>query len=243
MRSFIFFTILLFCCQTKLRAESFDVTVAVAANFAEPLKILINDFERVHPKIKVNMVIGSSGKLFAQIQQNAPFDLFLSADQSKPLALIASGHAIKDSLHTYAQGTLVLWSYSETPLNNESLKTFKGKLAIANPKIAPYGEASMEVIHHYENPNIQIIQANNVLGVLQYVKSQSVEMGLVALSSLSQFPLTSLNIWHVDSALYSPILQDMVILNDNPHTRIFWIFLQSEQAKIVKHQFGYKDSQ
>lgn len=180
--------------------------VAVAANFAAPLKDLAFDFERKTGH-RVQVISGSSGKLYAQIIQSAPFDLFLSADTLKPLALVEQGKA--NTVFTYARGQLVIF-VSKRVLPQASTPAFMAwlnsaapkRIAIANPNVAPYGQAAATLLaqwmanagdvdhlgyadsRRYRASNTKVIHAENISQVAHYVKSGSVEVGFMAASLL-----------------------------------------------------------
>ncbi|MCJ8314009.1 MAG: molybdate ABC transporter substrate-binding protein [Saccharospirillaceae bacterium] len=238
IRNFIFFSLLTIFIQPQLLAKS--ITVAVAANFAEPMKIILKQFELLHSNIDTTLVIGSSGKLFAQIQQGAPFDLFLSADQEKPNELIRLKLAVPHSQFTYAKGILVLWSKQNLAPSYQTLKTFKGNLAIANPKLAPYGVAAKQVLAHYHNKNIQLISANNVIGAFQYIHSNSVKMGLIAKSSLIHADIDLKQSWDIDKSLYSEILQDLVIITSSDEVKLLSTYMKSSEVQSIIESFGYQ---
>jgi len=238
IRKFIIFSLLAFFVQPHILAKT--LTIAVAANFSEPMKGILKKFERLHPGIQTNLVIGSSGKLFAQIQQGAPFDVFLSADQDKPAKLIQLQLALENSQFTYAKGLLVLWSNQNIKLSDQSLKTYSGNLAIANPKFAPYGIAAQQVLAHYHNNNIQLITANNVIGAFQYIYSNSVQIGLIAKSSLIHAGIQPDTSWNVDKSLYSEILQDMVIINASTEASLLTMYMQSDEVQTIIETLGYQ---
>ncbi|WP_196139736.1 molybdate ABC transporter substrate-binding protein [Aliikangiella sp. G2MR2-5] len=233
--------------STSLNAA--EVRVAVASNFAVPIKQLAKKFE-LSSEHKVRLSIGSSGKFFAQIQHAAPYDLFLSADREKPQALINLGLAVNGSQFTYAQGRLVLWSRTTSlvdPQGNVLLRGNYRNLALANPKLAPYGAAAVEVLTRlklFEKVNPKLIRGENIAQAFQYVATGNAEIGFISYSQLKQLDSKEMgSYWLVPESLHSPIRQDLVLLErakENPAAAAFIEFLKSEGAQKQIRQFGYK---
>lgn len=224
-------------------ANSAETLLAVAANFAKPMKQLIVEFEAQSPH-KVNMTIGSSGKIYAQIVNGAPFDAFFSADQEKPLKLVAAGLAIKDSLYTYAVGRLVIWSPDQQKRRAKAVKGVLPAIAIANPKTAPYGAAALEAFRHIgllPARESQLVYGANVAQTYQFIASGAAEFGAVALSQVIDQPETSYDI--LPDNIYRPINQDMVMLKHgqtNPANIDFLNFMRREKVADMIKSFGYK---
>jgi molybdate transport system substrate-binding protein len=221
-----------------------DLRLAVASNFMAPIKQLATEFEQKTGYI-IQLSFGSSGKLFAQIQNNAPFDIFLSADVAKPEALIKNQQAQQDSLIIYAKGQLALWSVH--PINAITLKdaVLKAKrIAIANPKLAPYGKAaeeSMRNLSTWDQVNSKIVMGENIGQTYQFVYSQNTEIGFVAYSQVLAGQVKG-STMKVPNNLYNDINQAGVILSQSKNTELakaFMTFLTSHdiQAKIAA--FGY----
>ena len=229
----------------ELHAEEF--TIAVAANFNFAMEELVTAFE-TQSGHKVNVAYGSSGRLYAQIVNGAPYQLFFSADQEKPQALVEEGLAEESNHFTYAVGTLLLWWLESDKdiyevLNNGSLE----RIAIANPRVAPYGKAAMQVleslglVEQYEN---RLVMGENVSQVYQFTATGNTEAGFIALSQISQFdnPLLGTG-WIVPPQLHEPIYQDVVLLKNaenNLVAKAFLDFIKGEQAKTIIDRFGYK---
>ena len=233
--------VLLLTCSIS-HAET--LSIASASNFQKALKVLAADFEK-QTKITVRISSGSSGKLAAQISQGAPFDIFLSADQSKPDFLVENGHAIAESQFTYAIGQLVLWKPSATDTVNESLLSdnLKGSIAIANPKHAPYGRAGEQVLTKFSAKNIKRITAENVSQAYQFISSGNVAMGLIARSLLDDNTPEN-TFWLIPSSLHEPIKQDAVITRygqNNPAAQQFIRFIKSEASINTLKTLGYLD--
>jgi molybdate transport system substrate-binding protein len=219
------------------------VTIAVAANFINPMQQLIIEFEK-HSHHTVTLVSGSSGRFFAQISHGAPYDLFLSADSKKPQKLIDAKLAIASSLFTYAYGRLVLWSadsgqiINATSLSNSDFD----HLAIANAKLAPYGKAAKEVLLNLALENqtrSKWVVGENISQAYQFVASQNAEYGFIA---ASQWQGQGSG-WLVPEHLHQPIQQDAVILTrakDNKAVFELVEYLQSPAAAIIIQDHGYQ---
>lgn len=220
------------------------IIVAVASNFVQPMEALVAVYEQANDH-QVNIVSGSSGKLFAQIQHGAPFQLFFSADQSKPAALVEAGLAIADSRFTYACGMLVLWSTQRGLVENaEVLREGRfNKLAIANPRVAPYGEAAVEVLNKlglWESVQNKLVQGESIAQTFQFVSTGNAELGLVA---AAQVKGAGGSAWPVPPELYDPVRQDVVLLEagaSSPVAREFLQFVSSEQALSIIQDHGYR---
>ncbi|MBV8193826.1 MAG: molybdate ABC transporter substrate-binding protein [Alphaproteobacteria bacterium] len=221
-----------------------DINVAVAANFAEPAKEIATLFERKTGN-KVVFSFGASGQFYTQITQDAPFQVFLSADQERPEKAVSEGFAVPGSRFTYAVGKLVLWSRDPNLVKGEStLKdgTFT-KIAIANPVAAPYGTAAIETmkaLHVYDALQPKIVQGNSIAQTFQFVDTGNAELGFVALSQVIERKEGSR--WLVSSNLYSPIKQDAVLLKkgaDSEAATAFLEFLKGPEAAAIETKFGY----
>jgi molybdate transport system substrate-binding protein len=240
------------CClllqSPLLRAE--EITVAVAANFITAMRELAGDFE-AQSGHKVTISSGSSGSLYAQIDNGAPFDIFFSADQEKPAALVSAGRADTDNLFTYAEGTLVLWSPDAglAVENAAFLQQQPGqvRLATANPRLAPYGAAALQVLQVLEEQGITtaplVISAANITQAYQFVETGNVTAGFIALSQvIDNGEIRRGAGWIIPQDMYDPIKQDGVLLNrgkDNDAAKSFLEFIQSEQAKTIISSYGY----
>lgn len=216
--------------------------VAVAANFAAPIKAITAAFEKdsIHT---IQLSIGSSGKLFAQIQNGAPYDVMLSADSTKPEKLVQSGLAVAESRFTYAIGRLVLW-HTHNLQAKRLLETGNySRLAIANPRLAPYGKAARETLKHLNltDPD-KIVSGENISQTYRFVASGNADLGFVALSQVIVDAQVPEGAWVVPKSMHSPIRQDAVILQHgkaNAAAQALMDFLKSEQAISIIRQFGY----
>lgn len=225
-------------------ASAAETNIAVAANFTAAAKDIAAAFKQKTGHDAV-LSFGSSGQFFTQIKQDAPFQVFLSADDERPKKLAEEGLGVKDSVFTYAVGKLVLWSKNADLVKGEStLKDGKfAKIAIANPKAAPYGAAAVETLKAakaYDALESKIVQGNNIGQTFQFVDSGNAELGFVALSQLAG--KTEGSRWLVPQALYTPIRQDAVLLKkgeSNEAAKAFLAFLKGPQARAVIEKYGY----
>jgi molybdate transport system substrate-binding protein len=225
-------------------AQAADTNVAVAANFTEPAKEIARLFES-RTGHKAILSFGSTGQFYTQITQAAPFQVFLSADQSTPKKLVDDGLALGDTLFTYAIGKLVLFSKNADLVKGE--QTLRdgsfNKIAIANPTLAPYGAAGVEVMKAlgvYDKLSSKIVQGSNIAQTFQFVDTGNADVGFVALSQVIERPGGSR--WVVAANLYSPIRQDAVLLKtgaSNDAARAFLNFLKGREALPVIEKFGY----
>jgi molybdate transport system substrate-binding protein len=225
-------------------AHAATTNAAVAANFTEPVKEIAQLFESKTGH-KVLLSFGATGQFYTQITQGAPFQVFLSADQSTPKKLVDEGFAVADSLFTYAVGKLVLFSANATTVVGEqTLRDGKfNKIAIADPVTAPYGTAAVEAMKAlgvYDALVGKIVQGSNISQTFQFVDTGNAELGFVALSQVVTARGGSK--WIVPTNLYSPIRQDAVLLRsgaDNEAAKAFLAFLKGAEAAAVMERFGY----
>ena len=230
--------------QPGAPAAAGQVNVAVAANFAEPAKEIATLF-RQKTGHEAALSFGASGQFYTQITQDAPFQVFLSADDKRPKDAVDAGLAVADSRFTYAIGKLVLWSRSlDLARGDEVLKANAFlKLSIANPTAAPYGAAaieSMKSLGVLDAVQPKIVQGNTIAQAFQFIDTGNAELGFVALSQLAN--VTAGSRWMVPQALYKPILQDAVLLKKGAGDEVstaFLAFLKSPEARAVIEKFGY----
>lgn len=231
-----------FC--TSVMAE--EVQVAVASNFTAPMKTIAADFEQ-QTKHKVLLSFGATGKFYAQIKNGAPYDVLLAADDVIPKKLEQEGAAVVGSRFTYALGRLVLWSAKADFVDPNVLQRGNFQhLALASPKIAPYGAAAIEVLTHLKlvKPlQAKFVQGENMSQAFQFVSSGNAELGFVALSQVYvNGNLKSGSAWIIPDKLYSPIRQDAVLLTtakNKAAAQAFMSYLKSSKAKAVMTAYGY----
>lgn len=233
-----------------LSTASESVTVAVASNFSQVAREIAQAFEQQSGH-KVQFSISSSGKLFAQISHGAPFDVFLSADEERPALLESMGLVATGSRRTYATGRLVLWSLDERYQGKDCKAELQAghfdKLAIANPKVAPYGVAAEQVLAGIgldrRALTERIAMGESVAQTLQFVSSRSASMGFIAAAQLQlpDIPEGTCH-WPVPESLHDRIEQQGVLLArsaGNPAAQAFMKFLAGEQARAIILTHGY----
>jgi molybdate transport system substrate-binding protein len=221
-----------------------QVNVAVAANFTEAVKEIGAAFKQKTGHDAV-FSFGSSGQLYTQITQDAPFQIMLSADDARPTKLVKDGLGVANSQLTYAIGKLVLWSRNPGLVKGEeTLKdaTFS-KLSICNPVAAPYGAAAVETMKSlklYDNLHPKFVEGANITQAFQFVVTGNAEVGFVALSQLRGNVGGSR--WLVPQNLYKPIKQDAVLLKKgagNEAAAAFMAFLKGPEARAIIEKYGY----
>jgi len=231
--------------KTSVSLDEKPLRIAVASNFAPTLKKLLARYNVDQPKFpKPLIIVASSGTLFLQIKHGASFDLFLSADSERPQLLVETDLAFKESLQTYAYGQLALWSAKNT-ISTDSLTALKSneqRLAIANPKIAPYGKAAKQVLENlqlWHDYKARLIQGINIGQTFQQTRSQAVNFGIVSNSQLEHNNLQGVLI---PTRLHQPIKQQLVILirsKNVQQAQRFVQFLMSEKSQQFIIQSGY----
>lgn len=230
---------------TSSPAWARNVLVAVAANFMAPAHKIAAAF---HSKTGygVELSFGSSGQFYAQIKQGAPFEVFLSADAARPQKAEADGLAVPGSVFTYAIGKLVLWSANAQLVDPHGAILRSGTfthIANCNPDSAPYGTAGIQTLKAlglYNQIDPKIVTAANLSQAYQFIASGNAELGFVALSQVMNNSKGSK--WIVPQTLYSPIIQDAVLLKTgakDPGARAFLAFLKSKTAIKIIHSYGY----
>ena len=229
-------------------AEADEVQVAVAANFLAPLQEIAKSFEK-ETGHQTLITSGATGQLFTQIQHGAPFEVMISADAKTPKKLVKNELALADSQFTYARGKLVLWSVDPALVDASGavLKSDKFKhLAIANPKTAPYGTATMEALDKLgltASLRSKLVEGENISQAKQFVDTGNAEVGFVALSQIyKNGKITKGSAWVVPLDLYAPLYQDAVLLKkgeDNPAATALLNYLKGNKAKAIMTTYGY----
>lgn len=225
-----------------------EVQVAVAANFGAPMQKIAADFEKDSGHT-VRLVTGSTGKFYAQIRNGAPFEILLAADDETPLKLEKEGAGIAGSRFTYAIGKLVLWSAKTGVVDGKGEVLKRGDfrhLALANPKLAPYGLAASETLKALnlaDTLQTKIVLAENITQAQQFVATGNAELGFVALSQvIKDGRIAEGSAWIVPAELYSPIRQDAVLLDKGrgkTAAEALLRYLKSEKARAVILAYGY----
>jgi len=225
-------------------ARADEVRVAVAANFTQAAKEIGALYETASGN-RVLFSFGSTGQLFTQISQGAPFEALLAGDRARPRRAVEEGLAVEGSRFTYATGRIVLFSYDDELVEGqETLKEGRfAKLAIANPATAPYGAAAVQAMRAlglYEALKPKLVQGNNVAQAYQFVASGNAELGFVALAQVAGHEQGSR--WIAPETLHAPIAQDAVLLSrgaESEAARAFLAFLRGPRARAVKQKYGY----
>ena len=225
-----------------------EVIVAVAANFAAPLTKIGEGFTAATGHtLKVS--VGATGKFYAQIVAGAPFEVLIAADDETPQKLIDEGHAAAGSAFTYAIGRLVLWSAQSGLVDDQGAVLASGKfthLAIANPKLAPYGQAATEVLKSRGLMNAlasKLVTAESITQTYQFIATGNAELGFVALSQVTApgKPATG-SYWLVPASLYAEIRQNAVLLKageKNAAAKALMSYFRGPAAKGVIEAYGY----
>lgn len=230
-------------------AHGAEVTVAVASNFAAPLQKIVPLFEK-DTGHKAVVSLGSTGGFYAQIKNGGPFHVLLSADDETPLKLEKENLAVGGTRFTYATGKLVLWSKQAGFVDDKGDVLRSGqfkRLAIANPKLAPYGAAALETLHKlelFQGLQTKFVQGENIAQAFQFVNTENAQLGFVALSQVyADGKLTSGSAWMVPSHLHKPIQQDAVLLvagKNNIAATALLAYLRTDKAKAIIRSHGYE---
>ncbi|MFJ2484573.1 molybdate ABC transporter substrate-binding protein [Pseudomonas sp. NPDC087639] len=226
-----------------------EVQVAVAANFTAPIQAIAADFEK-DTGHKLVAAYGATGQFYTQIKNGAPFEVFLSADDTTPEKLEKEGDTVKGSRFTYAIGTLALWSAKDGYVDAQGevlKKNAYQHLSIANPKAAPYGLAATQVLEKLkltEATKAKIVEGQNITQAYQFVSTGNAELGFVALSQIyKNGKVSSGSAWIVPASMHDPIKQDAVILNkgkDNAAAKALVEYLKGPKAAAVIKSYGYQ---
>ncbi len=233
------------CLLLPMYAMADTALLAIAANFTDASKALIQQFEKTSGH-SVKASYGSTGKLFAQINNAAPFDVLLAADAATVIKLEAAGLAVSATRFTYALGKLVLWS-AKPDLFTQGEHYLRANayahLALANPKTAPYGAAAQQVLQHLALwPTVQgkLVTGDSIAQTFQFVATQNAEAGFVAKSQVLAWQGGCS--WDIPEQYYAPIIQQAVLLQrarNNLAAKSFLAFLKTEPAKKIIRDFGY----
>lgn len=239
-------------CSFVVRVGAGEVNVAVAANFAAPMQKIAQAFAQDTGHTAV-LALGSTGKLYAQIKHGAPFHLLLAADTETPAKLVAEGSALTGSAFTYATGRLALWS-QQTGVVDDQGRVLQGplsqqpkvKLALADPRLAPYGAAAVQTLTQmgvWARWQSHVVQGDNIAQAYQFVASENALLGFVALSQVwADGRVSQGSVWVVPQHLHEPLRQDAVLLTkgkDQAAALALMVFLKGERAKAIIRAYGY----
>ncbi|SFR67367.1 molybdate transport system substrate-binding protein [Marinobacter daqiaonensis] len=244
MRIALVFSLLMLLFSTSVHA----LTIAAASSLRQAMGDLEEAFLEQHPDTGIRVIFGSSGKLTAQITNGAPYDVFLSADTAYPERLVALGAAASEPA-IYARGRLVLW-YREPDRTNPELAGLLDqdirRIAIAQPRHAPYGQAALEVLGSaglWQAVKPKLVYGENVGQAAAMVASGAADAGLIAWSLTHSPELAGRSFALINEDLHSPLAMAMVITRqgaDNPDARNFSNFLQTITAQDILQQYGFQ---
>ncbi len=232
-------------------AEPRIVSIAAASDLVFCMEELNKTFSDSHPNVAVKLSTGSSGNFFAQIQNGAPFDVYLSADITFPKRLIESGHADSRSLSTYAIGRLVLWTMNTNLPVSEGLAVLKNpavkKFAIADPEHAPYGAAARAALQKaglWDSLQSKLVRGENIAQTFQYAQTGNADVALVALSLVSAPSMKDKGAWWLVPESEHPKLEQALVLTTrgrkNPFAREYLAFLRSKEARAIFDRYGFQ---
>lgn len=228
--------------------QAAELSVAVASNFTAPMQKIAEAFEKGTGH-KLALSFGSTGKFYAQIKNGAPFEVMFAADDKTPARLEKEGRGVQGTRFTYAIGKLVLWSKQPGLVDHKGEVLRKGAfdhIALADPKLAPYGAAAMQTLNKLgliSTLGSKFVLGENISQTYQFVATQNAPLGFVALSQVfAEGRVTEGSAWMVPQTNYEPIRQDALILTkgkDNPVAPELMHFLQSDAAKAIIESYGY----
>jgi len=227
-----------------------EVQVAAAADLRYAFETLRERFEATHPSIRLKISYGSSGQFFTQLRNGAPFDLYFSADADYPRRLIVEGLAVDSSFFLYAVGQLVVWVPADSPLELVSWDELAGpavrRLALANPRHAPYGRAAvaaLQALGLYERVRDRLVQGENVAQAAQFAASGAADAGLIALSLALAPDMQRRGRYRLlPSDTYPSIEQGAVVLRRaaaRPEVWTLWRFVQQPEGRAVLRRYGF----
>jgi len=235
-------------CQSEKQPS---LKIATASNMQYAMKELTDRYT-TQSGISCDLIISSSGKLTAQIIEGAPYDVFLSADLSYPQRVYEEGLA-EGPPAIYAFGDLVLWTMTDIDIKDLSVLKSPAvkRIAIANPKTAPYGYAALELIESLrvsDQIKQKLVYGESISQVNQFVTTQAAELGFTAMSVVKSPQLSEKGQWlKIDSSLYSPLTQGIILINHNDaktkEAKSFYDFLFSPEARKLLKDFGYSVSE
>ena len=234
------FLVALLLLSSAGQVSASTIRAAVAANFKTTLDKLAAVY-RARTGNTVEIVSASTGTLYTQIENGAPFDVFLAADSARPTRLEQSGKGIAGTRFTYAVGRLALLVPGSTNVDKSWLAAFSGRIAIANPATAPYGQAAVQALKAIDVKSYTLVVGTNVAQAFQFVDSGSVAAGLVSFSYIKNSShATRSDYWLVPQQYYAPIAQQAIMVrNANPDAASLLKFLKSSQAIAIIVNDGY----
>ncbi len=232
--------------------DTIVLKVAAAANLQYAMTELKSKFEESQPDVLLEVTYGSSGQFFSQLSQLAPYDIFFSADTNYPQKLMEQGFITKADYFPYASGQLVLWAPEGSPLDLETfgmqilLDPSVKKIAIASPRLAPYGSAAVEAMQHfelYDQIKVKLVLGENISQAAHFVESQAADVGVLAYSLVCVPERSNRGeYWKIPTDAYSPIIQTGGILKTSPHpaaARQIRDFALDHEGQEILTRFGY----
>ena len=242
-------TLLTIAILTSGMSAAAEVQVAVAANFSAPMQKIAAEFEK-DTGHKVQLAFGATGKFYAQIKNGAPFEILLAADDETPVKLEKEGAGVAGTRFTYAIGKLVLWSAKPGFVDDQGEVLKKGDfkhVSIANPKLAPYGQAAVETLTALKRLDAiqpKFVQGENIAQTHQFIATGNAELGFVALSQvMKDGKIAEGSAWVVPASLHQPIRQDAVLLEngkDKPAASALLKYLGGEKSKAIIKSYGHE---
>ena len=233
----------------SLSAQAGEVSVAVASNFTAPMRKIAAAFE-ADTGHQATLAFGATGAFYAQIRHGAPFQLLLAADDETPARLEKEGLAVAGTRFTYATGRLVLWSAEPGVVDDQGDVLAKGnfeRIALANPKLAPYGAAAVEVMSKLNVLNrlqSRFVQGENIAQTYQFVGTGNAKLGFIALSQVMvDGRISKGSAWIVPVSLHAPLRQDAVVLaagKGHTATAALAAYLRGDKARAIIRGFGYE---
>lgn len=228
------------------------ISVAAASDLKFAFEEVSTEFKKLHPKIQIEVTFGSSGNFFAQLSNKAPFDIFFSADIGYPDKLIEQGDGLKETLFSYGVGHLGVWVRKDNELDLEkngiavlSDPSVK-KIAIANPRFAPYGRAAESALKHfeiYESVQDKLVLGENISQTAQFVESGAADVGMIAASLATVSPLREKGrFWQLPTDSYPKLVQGGVILSwakDREACDQLRLFVTSEAGQTILRKYGF----
>lgn len=238
---------LLFLSMASSLTIAGEVSLGVAANFTDTTRELVRQFE-AETGHTVSASFGSTGKLYAQIRNGAPFDVFMAADTHRPALIEKTQAGVPNTRFTYARGKLVLWS--PIPDAFEDAERYLAqqafsRLSIANPKTAPYGLAAQQILQHlghWEALQAKLVRGDSIAQAFQFVVSRNAQAGFVALSQVISWDDSEGTLWNVPEYYYQPINQQAILLSRgvaNEAATAWMEFLKSNKAIATIRDYGY----
>lgn len=240
--------LLIACCLSASLAHAEKIVIAAAADLKFALDEIVTEFKQMHPSDTIEIVYGSSGKFFTQIQQDAPYDLYFSADIAFPEKLAKAGFAASE-VKPYAWGRIVLWSASidasKMTLPDLSSPTIT-RIAIANPKHAPYGKRAEEALRSagiWDTVEPKLVYGENIAQTAQFVQTGNAQIGIIALSLAMNPELSTQGGYYlIPDTLHEPLEQGLVITKraaDNSLAKSFVAYVDSQPARTTMMRYGF----